>query len=258
MSTDKNSGKKKGKKPNDNGMFSSVTNYLAVVITGTVLLATLAVAILSFYYEKDNILQTLIPLWGTWVGTVLAFYFGQKNFESATKAIENLSSQEKMSAVLAKDCMVPLAQLKYLRYDEAKTQTNIAILEHEIFKGFSRFAFLDDKNAVKYIIHRNLLGRYMLSKFSPQSENVDNPEPVTVDEIDEIRKLTLEDFVKDKHDKLKNAFAVVSTRATLLEAKAMMDTKSERLDVFITENGDPNEPVLGLITNSIILNTISG
>ncbi len=35
----------------------------------------------------DFIGQSLLPIWGTWVGTVLAFYFGKSNFDAASKSV---------------------------------------------------------------------------------------------------------------------------------------------------------------------------
>jgi hypothetical protein len=52
--------------------------------------------------------QTLLPLWGTWIGTVLAFYFGKANFEAATQsykdAIKTLTPEEKISRSGSKRC----------------------------------------------------------------------------------------------------------------------------------------------------------
>lgn len=32
----------------------------------------------------------LLPLWGTWIGTILAFYYSKDNFESASKSANQL------------------------------------------------------------------------------------------------------------------------------------------------------------------------
>jgi hypothetical protein len=47
--------------------------------------------------------------------------------------------------------------------------------------------------------------------------------------------------------------AFVPVTANLLEAKQAMDAVKKCHDVFLTLNGDKNEPVLGLITNTMIL-----
>jgi hypothetical protein len=48
-------------------------------------------------------------------------------------------------------------------------------------------------------------------------------------------------------------FNFVKKDGTLLDAKKAMDAIDECLDIFVTENGKKEEPVLGLITNNKIL-----
>jgi hypothetical protein len=45
----------------------------------------------------------------------------------------------------------------------------------------------------------------------------------------------------------------VKKTATLIDAKNAMDTMKECMNVFITENGKIEEPILGLITNNRLL-----
>jgi hypothetical protein len=45
----------------------------------------------------------------------------------------------------------------------------------------------------------------------------------------------------------------VGKNGTLLDAKKAMDAYKECQDVFATENGKKEEPILGLITNNEIL-----
>jgi len=229
----------------------SVTSWLALGITGTVLLATFVIAICSMfgYKVEDNILQTLLPLWGTWLGTVLAFYFGKNNFDAATKSyqavIAKLSPHEKMAQLLVKDYMVTLNELVYLAYDDEKDRKIYDILKYERFAPYNRFAVLDNQRVAKYIINRSLFNQFISSRIDEDLSK------------EEIKDLTLEYFLENcdettKHI-LENSFAVVSINATLLEAKMRMESKIDCVNVFITQNGLANEKVMGLITNNIIL-----
>jgi len=229
---------------------NSEIKWLAYSITAAVLLVTIYIAIYSLHKGKgDVILQTLIPLWGTWIGTVLAFYFGKNNFEAATKSyqdvIEKLTPREKMSELLVKEYMVPLKKLVYLIYDEKKNEKIYDILKYEQFEPYNRFAFFNSDGTAKYIIHRSLFNRFISSKVENNLS------------IEEIKELTLEDLVENSDDTiknvLKNSFAIVSINATLLDAKVKIDSIPECLDVFITTNGATYEKVEGLITNNIIL-----
>jgi len=210
------------------------------------------IAVYSLISKNDNnlLLQTLLPLWGTWVGTVLAFYFGKNNFEAAANSyadvIAKLTPQEKMAKLLVKDYMVTLNQLVYLSYDDEKDKKIYDILNYERFKPYNRFAVLNNDRVAMYIIHRSMFNQFISTKVE---ENLRG---------DEIKDFTLEYFLENCDETIKKAleigFAVASINATLLEAKIRMEAKStDCVNVFITQNGSPKEKVEGLITNNIIL-----
>lgn len=244
-------------KPKDpNKQPASVTQWLAYSITGTVLVATFLIAMYSLYQgNNDTILQTLLPLWGTWIGTVLAFYFGKSNFEVATQALaKHLNPHEKMSSLQVKDYMIPFNELQCLTYDESEKEDKdkeiYEILKYKRFEPFNRFAVLDKNGVAKYVIHRNLFGMFISTQV--EKEGAD---------IDKIKELTLKDLVECSDDKiktlLKNSVAVVPINATLLDAKNKIDSIPECVDVFITETGAAGEKVKGLITNNLILKAVT-
>jgi len=43
--------------------------------------------------ESDKMFNVIIPLLATWIGTVLAFYFGRENFEAASKQYKSIINQ---------------------------------------------------------------------------------------------------------------------------------------------------------------------
>ncbi len=51
----------------------------------------------------NDVFNALLPLLGTWVGTVLAFYFSRENFKSAQESVrhlaERLTPQERLRRV---------------------------------------------------------------------------------------------------------------------------------------------------------------
>jgi hypothetical protein len=235
-----------------NRKFSSdiVTGVLAYVITGFVLAITIYIAIYSLYCGKDDqIFLTLIPLWGTWMGIVLAFYFSKSNFDAATQAIKELSPNEKMAKLPVREYMIYLDKLEYLTYDKIKDKTIYEILNKKEFEPYNRFAILNNEDVAMYIIHRSLFNYYIALKVSKGINTAD------------IQALTFKVFEEDKDNddtikdilKNKNSFAVVSINDTLLDAKFAMESKPHSLDVFVTETGDANRKVMGLITNNMIL-----
>lgn len=72
-----------------------------------------------------------------------------------------------------------------------------------------------------------------------------------------VQNYTLDDMLNKASSQISQTlnfgFHFVKKDATLLDAKKAMDAIPECFDVFITENGKKNEPVLGMITNSKIL-----
>ncbi len=219
-------------------------NSIAIVITVFVVGITLAVAIISLIkadikVSLDYIGQTLLPLWGTWLGTVLAFYFGKANFEAATNAITRNSSESKMANLSVGDVMIPLRDIKYLDYDKREKDSIETILADKDFEPYNRFAVFDSKKIVKAMIHRGSFYEFMHKKKDVQ------------------RELTLKDILETDDVCLKNTlsygFGFVKVNSTVLDAKKVIDSVAECQNVFITQNGGRNEPVLGLLTNNKIL-----
>ncbi len=194
----------------------------------------------------DFIGQSLLPIWGTWVGTVLAFYFGKSNFDAASKSyqevIKTLSSDEKIASVKALDVMIPFDEIVKLFYDESKDTTIKDILNMDSFKKYNRYAIFNNDKTLRYIIHRSEFTKYITSKAF---------EKVNVDEI------TLNKFIEDGEKSENNIWldcaCFISISANLLEAKNAMAGVHGCQDVFVSRTGKTNEPVIGLITNIMIL-----
>ena len=103
--------------------YMSARNVIAFLITLVILVATVYVAIVAVRISSEQdrmeglkfVAQTLLPLWGTWIGTILAFYFSRENFDAATKSyqniIESMKPEEKIAKIMAKDAMLPLEKI---------------------------------------------------------------------------------------------------------------------------------------------------
>jgi hypothetical protein len=109
-------------------------------------------------------------------------------------------------------------------------------------KKGDRYPILDDKGYPVYIIHLSAIDSYLVSK-ARQSP------PLQLD------TLTLQNLLDDDNDLrelFENSFQTIKEEATMAEAKSAMDHTPKCQDVFVTENGTKQEPVLGWITNAII------
>src|SRR5262245_49056290 len=120
--------------PTDNksGGDSGFRVELAKTVTAWALIAILAIAGLiivvaalsalnqpspekmeKFFDISKYVLGVLLPVIGAWVGTVLAFYFGQGSFEAASRSAANLVHQK-----------TTLKKVRTKYADQARTKSN--------------------------------------------------------------------------------------------------------------------------------------
>jgi hypothetical protein len=227
-----------------------ISKYLIFSIVAT----TLGIGIVILIRNYDNkgdfdisfIGQTLLPLWATWVGTILAFYFGKSNFEAATKSyqeiIKTLTPEEKMASIKVKTVMIPYSELSLLDYEDSLKVTLVTILRKKEFEEYNRFAFVDNNKVLQNMFHRIDFTNYLTDK--------------AVDGED-VKIITFTQFIDPmnikKHNITLKKTGFVSINSNLLAAKEKMDSIPECKDIFVTETGKDTEPILGLITNNTIL-----
>jgi hypothetical protein len=210
----------------------------------------LAIVVIAINYTDKNttvmVFTTVLPLFGAWVGTILAFYFGKENFEAATRSVtaiaRSVGLMEKLKAIPVKDKMIPKAQMLFgtLPADQINLLKVLDKLTQE--KKGVRYPILNDQGHPVYIIHRSAIDGYLVGKARQ------DPPP-------KLDTLTLQNLLDDDADLKKlfeTSFETVREDATLAEAKSAMDRTPKCQDVFVTKGGTKNEPVLGWITNAII------
>jgi len=231
------------------------------VLWGTLIIAAIgigfAVVALTVGEERAKsaftILQyvfgALLPLWGTWIGTILAYYYSKENFESANRSVQQLvdkvTSEKKLQSVKAKDVMIPKEKLIYQTMSTGEDLTKFKLkdncLDEVASKGIKRVIILNEKDNALYVIHRDLI-----SFFIAQETIAKRP----------VEDSTLKDMLEKGSDDIKqtmkNSVKFIGEEANLLEAKNLMQQYKTCQDVFITKNGNPNEPILGWITNVTI------
>ncbi|MEG1555972.1 MAG: hypothetical protein RR356_04520 [Bacteroidales bacterium] len=125
---------------NEKGYFTR--NLLTIIIVSFIVLINIIIGIVSIIRNKDAdfsfIGQSLLPLWGTWMGTVLAFYFGKSNFETAEKSydkmIQKLSPDEKLATIRVSNTMIPLEKISYLKYEDSLQTSLKDLLKNQYFQ----------------------------------------------------------------------------------------------------------------------------
>lgn len=256
--------------------------YLGTVISGFVLLGTVSFIVMGFWIinivvthnppgqdptdKLIKVLQTLftaiLPLFGTWIGTVLAFYYTKENLQAANESIRDLvgkvTSAKKLESTKAKDVMIPIEKLLYMEFKSTDDPASLLLKEnfHDYLtrEGISRVILLNEHKHAKYVIHRSIIERFIaLQYFSQRARQVGDDQ---ADELESIASTaTFADLLQSDDDQirgiLKDGINFISIEATLSVAKALMSNKYCQ-DVFITKGGQSNEPVLGWITNKTI------
>ena len=171
----------------------------------------------QFFDIAKYVLGVLLPVIGAWVGTVLAFYFGQVNFEAASKSAANLvrqlSPREKLQAEAAGKAMMKINEVTAFKIPPDKTEADITIREL-IDNGFEkdksrprqRLPILAADGTGKYVLHRSTIDAFVAPKKRPP-------------DVDE-STLSLKDLLEDSKlkDYILNSFLPLAPEGTLADA----------------------------------------
>ena len=249
--------------PNKTDTFFRHAIAWTLLFTSVVGLVVLACVVVAFADNKEKassmVFNALLPVFGTWVGTLLAFYFSKENLDAATKNMNELSRAmsglDKLKVTTAIAKAIPFSGI-FVPRDAAsnaplkKLQAIVAAMKTA---GRMRLIVFTSDNRVERVVHQSVIEGFIsdcaLKLYTPPNQKT--LEELTVDDL----------FAVQRIDKLtKDSFAVIPKTATLADAKTAMDQQSKTLgslgtceDVFITESGGPDLPVLGWITDTIIV-----
>jgi hypothetical protein len=199
-----------------------------------------------------DVLSILLPVISAWIGTILAFYFSEKNYAAATDSTTKLYQQfttveEKLKSITAKEVMIDISLATKLVLKENQKESEIKLMEHIINgklepEGKNRLPILDHQMIPKYVIHRSIIDKFIVKVATAAIPAKKSEE------------LTLQDMLDDPFfaNILKNSFRTVAETANLAQVKACIDKDDACSDVFVTEDGGKKSKVLGWITNVIV------
>jgi hypothetical protein len=220
--------------------------------TIVLLVSVLAVAILAgiaIYGDRSQakeILTMILPMIGTWVGTVLAFYFGKEQLEAATRSVTSIAREltpdEKLRSIRVTDKMIPRSAAYTVTEDPGKLKLVEAVANLDREKKGNRLPILKADGAPLCVVHRSTMDRFIAKAAAAGKAAA------------ELQVLTLNDLMTDPEfkGKLETSFAVVPQTATLADAKRAMESTPWCQDTFVTREGGRTEPIIGWITNVII------
>jgi hypothetical protein len=260
-------------------LFADFTNVLAYVVVTFAFLGIFAISWQVIKvgggqpFNATKALETakfvfgaILPLLGTWVGAVLAHYFQKESLAAATHSISDRASKvagtDKLQSVPVKSVMIRPDRIQTLP-DALLGKDDKEIPLADLVKHLRETIKLDRlplfKNNQKAgpaarVVHLSLIEKFITQKTVPAAGAPPSAAP-------SVAGLSLADLMADPQlgPVVRGSFALVKSDATLADAKKAMDKASSALgsagncyDVFVTDSGSPDDPVIGWITNDII------
>jgi hypothetical protein len=194
-----------------------------------------------------TIFNMVLPVFSSWVGTILAFYFGRENFDIAStqvseanrrlqEVVGTLSPEQRGSQPVA-SVMRRIEQIAFFQIPSDKSSGTITV--GEIYEKFqenvSRMFILDSKNVARYLIHKSRFDAYRGSGGKLDAS------------LDSFLQYYLE---RKTGFGVNEGFVVVSERTPLDTAKKLMEETSSCQDIVVTKNGGPEDPITGWLSNT--------
>jgi CBS domain-containing protein len=211
----------------------------SILVSGVVAIVILAgIAIAIDTKNAMTVLNMVLPVIASWIGTILAFYFGRENFESANRQvremIERLTPEERartrVTAIMRRMADVVCFQIPQGQGDQ---DVALAELRKKFSDTISRLPVLDPDGKVKYMIHQSRIDKHI----ADGGRETDSLETFIAGQ-----KAAGVEFGLDR------GFIVVSANTTLVEAKRKAEAANIQ-DIFVTERGTADEPPIGWISN---------
>ncbi len=223
-------------------------------LAGQILLFSFLVMLILGIYavasDKSHampIFNATLPVVTSWVGTVLAHYFGRRNFEAANRGIQEMAerlSVEQRGAVSAGRIMRRMAEVVHITLDPASVASlTLATLCARFSASITRLPLLDRDGVVLYLVHES-----SINKFLSSGGNID---------------MSFADFIAQQKAGgieygLGSGFVVAGPSTPISSIKMNLEGSRGVQDAIITPNGAPNERALGWISNIRLAKYLDG
>jgi hypothetical protein len=239
-----------------------------VLLIGTTAVAVLAMALIIAFalLAKSNqaietkadvllsgVFNTVLPVVATWVGTVLAFYFGSENFRQAREAFGDQPTAKKKVT----DVMIPYDRIARMDWDVTKVADVEKLSMIDVINSMSAAApriIVFDKNSQTpiYVIRSKtppMPDKWITPNYEKGSSLPDDPTktPPTI--------TLLKDYLDangGQNRKDATNFDFMDENATIDAALQLMDQKQID-DLFITRDGQKTSKVVGWVAKQDLL-----
>jgi hypothetical protein len=229
---------------------SKVRQQIAIwvlIVSGVGLLLVSAVAIWLAPDRADTtklVFASIVPLIGTWVGAVLAYYFSRENLQAGSDSALNavrVGTGSVASETMVTAVMIPRAKispvLEVANDDEARARTLRDIYSLMTSSQQGRVPVFTNAGTALYVVHEADIEKYSQSQATAAS---DLPAAATLGTLADLSDINRE----------LTSFVSVSPADSLVDARSILSRVPHAKDVFVTTDGQKTGTVLGWITNS--------
>jgi hypothetical protein len=231
--------------------------WLALGIVGgaSVLLVVVAIVAIVYSTNKDatsiQILGQLLPLVGTWVGTVLAFYFTKESFQVAQKGaletFKQITPDEEAKSIEAREVMIPVVAFDKLAIPSGQGPGDIPIAQVLKDMRRGRLPVVASNGVLVCLIHESTLFEWLKDQAQQSVSYDDAVKRSLQDLLDATRKRRGHEM--KYADFFRTTTVFVPNGATLHDAKVALSSAPQARDVFVTQNGKADEPLQGWLTD---------
>jgi hypothetical protein len=217
---------------------------VGVSILGIVILASVAIAFAGGSNRAETsrlVFSSVLPLLGTWVGTVLAFYFARENFQAATDSTLALAGLTEQSTPVTR---VMIRESDFVAYDlgtnEAVDTVKLADIYtkmRQLSPPLRRLPVRSAAGAILCVVHDSTLTAYA-EALGVAAATIDK----TVGDL----------LGVDEFKQLVNAIGFIPESATVADARVRMVSITNCNDVFVTPSGNRDERATGWFTNTLL------
>lgn len=213
--------------------------YIVLFVSGVAITVLAWTAIYTKPTDSMQVFNIVLPVVASWVGTILAFYFGRENFEAANvqvrEMIRKLTPEERAKSTVA-EVMRRFAETEHVKIPAGRTDADVKVkdLRAKFSREITRLPVVQPNDSPKYMIHESSVDRFL----SAGGKEEDTLEKFITDQ-----KAAKFEFGTDK------GFVVVAEAETVAGAKQKMEQTPYCLDIFVTKGGTDKEPLLGWISN---------
>jgi len=227
---------------------SQFRTKLAAWIIGLSLVGISSISLAAILFADNRaettrlVFGSVLPLFGTWVGTVLAFYFARENFAAATESTLRLTRSVTRETPVAQT-MIPRADMVVRQLGVGETDASVSIQELTSVmqsKNYKRIPIFDQSGAGVYVVHESLI-----LSFAKQQNVAASDQAFLQKTLADLRSVP-------ELKQLSEALAFVPEKATIGDARDRMLGVNGCNDVFVTASGKPSEAVVGWVTNTLL------